>query len=513
MSKKKVIKYLSTIVCGVTLLSTVAGCSKKETNTKESTTAESSTPTTISIMTPLMGTQPPKTDGNTIYEKMAKTTNAKLDIEFVPSASFKDKLNVAIASNKLPMVTVVDGGNTKTTNIVNGVKSGMFWEVGSLLKDYPNLSKFYSNQTVIDNSLIEGKLYGLPRPRVLARVGLVVRQDWLDNLGLKAPSTPEEVYNVAKAFTLNDPDKNGKADTYGLEYADISTGSYGWNGISTLTVALGGFNEFGLKDGKMVPDYTTKEYLDGLKVLNRMYKENYMNKDFPLVTGSKRYDVFDQGKVGMIFCTIDDSINRQNLYKAVPTAKLSIAPVLSGPNGQKMPATAGQNGLLMFSKTSVKTEAELKKILSFYDKMTSTEMIDLLTYGVEGVHYTVENGAKKPAADTSLLSNDASEFTMFLPRPALVETPTDTDITKAVNAAFKANEKYIVNNPTLTYSSATRNEKGGDLDKLIMDARIKFVMGELDEAGFNKAIEDWRSRGGDKIISEMTEQYNTLGKK
>ncbi len=34
-------------------------------------------------------------------------------------------------------------------------------------------------------------------------------------LGLEAPTTLDEFMEVAKAFTFNDPDGNGKDDTYG----------------------------------------------------------------------------------------------------------------------------------------------------------------------------------------------------------------------------------------------------------------------------------------------------------
>ena len=46
--------------------------------------------------------------------------------------------------------------------------------------------------------------------------GLLVRKDWLDKLGLAAPTTLDELYDVLYAFTYNDPDGNGKNDTYGL---------------------------------------------------------------------------------------------------------------------------------------------------------------------------------------------------------------------------------------------------------------------------------------------------------
>lgn len=525
MMKVKSIQKVSAVVCCATILSSVAGCgntnntattkaAQDKTNaTTAVSTEKASEPTKITMMTPMYLAQPPRIEGNPILEKLQEATNTQLDIQFIPSATYKDKLNVTIASNQLPMVTVTDAGIMRTSNIVNGAMNGMFWDIEEPLKSYPNLSGFYNNPTVIDNARIDGKLYGLPRPRALGRPGLMIRQDWLDNLGLKMPTNADEVYEVVKAFTHNDPDKNGQADTTGIEYADISVGSYGWNGISTLTVAAGGFNEWGLQDGKMIPDFLTTKYMDTLKFFNKMYNEKLMNQDFPLVTGTKREDVFTQGKVGMMFGTVDDTVKYQTkLSKVDPNAKLAIVPALSGPEGPKVSSTPGHNGILMFSKTSVKTEEDLNKILAFYDTMTTPEMLDLFTYGVEGINYKVENGVKK-VIENSNFAEDTTDLAMVILRPGYVETEMDSEAKKAVNAAFKANEAYLVFNPTVAYSSPTKNEKGGELDKMIFDARVKFVMGEIDEAGFNKVLEQWRKQGGDNIIEEFTEQYNKLSKK
>ena len=45
---------------------------------------------------------------------------------------------------------------------------------------------------------------------------LWIRQDWLDNLKLEVPTTIDELEEVMRAFTEDDPDGNGQDDTYGL---------------------------------------------------------------------------------------------------------------------------------------------------------------------------------------------------------------------------------------------------------------------------------------------------------
>ena len=64
--------------------------------------------------------------------------------------------------------------------------------------------------------------YGLPQ--LSAADGtcdlLWIRTDWLDNLGLKAPTTMDELLEVARAFRYDDPDGNGQDDTWGIGFPE-----------------------------------------------------------------------------------------------------------------------------------------------------------------------------------------------------------------------------------------------------------------------------------------------------
>lgn len=503
LRSSKAVKITGILCSLAVVLTSAAGCAKSS----GSTSSTAGKTTNISFLCPLNSATTPNLDNDKVFQKIQQTTNSKLNITFIPAGSYKDKLNVIIASNQLPDVIVADAGEMKATAIQKGVSEGMFWEIGGLLKSYKNLEKLYSNNVVISNASQDGKLYGLPRPRVLGRVGLVIRKDWLDNLGLSMPKTPEDVYNLAKAFTNNDPDKDGKNDTYGLEYADLSSGSYGWNGISSLAVAYGGPNNVGIVNGKATFDFETSQYMQALDLLHKMYSEKLMNQDFALVSGTKRYDAFNKGNVGMMFCTLDDSYTYLDgvIQKTVPTAKLTVAAAFNN----KEPSTPGHNGILMFSKTAVKTQAELKTILSFYNRMTQQDMLDLLYYGVEGVNYTTSNGAKVPIKNAP--SDSRNDIGNVLLQPAMTTNDqTDTALTKEVYTLYKANEKYLVQDISNGIDSPTYDSQSGTLNQIMFDARVKYVAGNMTQAGFTDALNTWRQRGGTTADTEYTKAYNKL---
>ena len=58
----------------------------------------------------------------------------------------------------------------------------------------------------------EGRIYMTPNMIDYTRHGAMIRQDWLDKLGLKMPVTQEEFVDVLRAFKTQDPNGNGQAD-------------------------------------------------------------------------------------------------------------------------------------------------------------------------------------------------------------------------------------------------------------------------------------------------------------
>ena len=82
-------------------------------------------------------------------------------------------------------------------------------EYKKVLQDYPALKKVATSP--------DGKMYKIGRVlESFPSYAVFVRADWLKKLNLDVPKTTEDLYKVAKAFAEQDPDGNGKKDTYGM---------------------------------------------------------------------------------------------------------------------------------------------------------------------------------------------------------------------------------------------------------------------------------------------------------
>ncbi|KRE98519.1 ABC transporter substrate-binding protein [Paenibacillus sp. Soil766] len=495
----------ASLLMGVTLLAsvTLTACSTNNEPTSGSNSPAASTavkedtkPLDMSIVVSQVGEIPPK--GNPMEEAIAKYTNTNLSFQWIPASAYDDKINVMIASGELPKLMKV--GYIPT--IISAMQSGTFWELGPYLKDYKNLAA--QPQTYYDNIKVDGKLYGIPIYRNVGRAVIHYRKDWLDAAGLKVPKSLDEWYNVLKYSAESDPDKNGKKDTYGF----MLDKNYNQGTASTLTrlsVAQGGPNKWKVDaQGNFTPEFLTDEFFATMKLFKRLYDEKLINTDFAVSDTTTIDKAYEAGRVTLRISGGNAQTMQTNLSKVVPNALID-AIGLEGPAGVRVPAENGNAGILAIPKSSVKTEAELKRVLTFLDKLLEKEMVNLINKGIEGKHYKVDGNFTLP------LDTDA-DFKEVKPyRDSLIQrgeaynmdkTMKQTDLFLKNNKLVSENDKYVVGNPALTLISATYTERGKELEQMITDAETKFIMGKIDEAGWKAEVDKWKKAGGDKLLEE-----------
>jgi len=511
MKKKPIVVVLSILLTLSLLLSACGGSNtgssdptptptpKAAEGNEGKTEEEPAKPTEITIMLPLNVAETPP---DTIKNELEKLTNTKLTYQFSPADTYEEKLNTALATNTLPKVVYLKNQATFLT-MREAVKEGQFWEIGPYLAEFPNLNKL--KPEILDNTKVEDKLYSLYIGRPLARQGLIYRKDWADNLSLAAPKTVDELYTMLEKFTTEDPDKNGIADTIGL--ADRNDLVYG--AFKTIASWFATPNGWGEKDGQLVPEFTSEEYIASMDYMKKIRDNNLMNVDFAATSKTDQVALFTSGKAGAYIGSMQDiDTLHKDLVKNVPTANPSVHALIEGPSGKATSwAIPGYNNVVLFPKSAIKDEAELKKILAFFDAMMTPEVSNLMFWGIENVHYTVVDGEAKPSDDKELTEREVKGF-----KDSVIGEPETNGRYEALNeleARILAeqliieNAKVAIHDPTAALDSATYAEKATELQELITDATYKYIYGSIDRAGYDAAIEDWKKRGGQQMIDEF----------
>ncbi|WP_019532975.1 extracellular solute-binding protein [Paenibacillus ginsengihumi] len=519
LRKRAAKKWAASIVVTALALTSVAcqsGGAPAGENNAANGDGGSDKPMDITIMMPVFKTEYPKDDSPVLAE-IEKLTNTNLHIEWVPNSSYGDKVNITLASAKLPTLMVIE----KSSSFVNAARAGAFWDLTPYLKDYPNLSQ--ANEIVLNNTSVDGKIYGIYRKRDLGRNGIVYRKDWLDNVGLQPPKTIDEFYNMLKAFKEKDPDQNGKDDTYGMV---VTKWTGGWGGpFDIIQTWFGAPNKWGEdENGKLQPAFMTKEYKDTLVFFKKLYDEKLINQDFAVFDTAKYSDPLINGQAGVMVDVLDNAArvdekihDMQQKAGKTTDPNVSFTDVIGsveGPKGLRTLPTSGYNMMIAVSKTAVKNEDELRKVLAFLDKMNDPELQILAQNGIEGKHYTKTENGIQPSKDIAMLDSELTglnQMLMFIPEDRTLK-PIQTPIRKKQAETIKENEKIVVANPAEPLISEVYAQKGPQLDNIINDARVKYIVGQIDDAGWEAAIELWKKSGGDDYVKEINELYAKLPK-
>lgn len=498
MKRKQVALFMGTVMLASIVLS-ACGESKTE-NGAEAKKEGDNKPFPLTLVVNQVGEIPAK--DNDMEKAIKAYTNTDLQIQWIPTSAYDEKINVMIASGELPKLIKL----SYTPTIIGTLKSDQFWEIGPYLKDYKNLSA--QNKQFYDNISVDGKVYGVPLFRDLGRAVVHYRKDWFDALGLKAPKTLDDWYTVLKALTLNDPDKNGKNDTYGLMLEKKYNQDVG-SALTRLSVSQGGPTKWKEENGSFTPEFMTEPFFQTMKLFKRLYDEKLINQDFAVVDTTEVTKAYESGRAGIQISGGNAQSWQDKIVKVVPTALIDAAP-LEGPSGIRLPGESGNAGFLAIPKSSVKTEAEMKKVLSFVDKLMDPQMATLLVKGVEGKHWA-DKGEFTEVLDRDAEAKEVKPYRDTLPQRGeaynIAKIAKQPDLFRKSQKIGKENEKYIVANPALTLESATYSERGKELELMITDAETKYIMGKIDEAGWKAEIEKWRKAGGDKIIAEYKEAF------
>lgn len=508
LSKTTMKKVLASVCTATIAISALSGCSAKSSSASSSSSSGTSSKGPIKFSVMLQYQDEVPQEKNQVLDAINKLCNSDIQFTWVPAINYNDKFNVVMASNQLPDALVIP--DVKLTSYVSAARAGMFWDLTSQIQNYPNLKAI--NSLLTQNASTDGKLYMVPRERAIKRDMIIYRTDWAKAAGVGAPDSLDNIYKAAKAFAEGDFDKNGKKDTIGL---GLGVNNNALAGLNPLVVANGGFNGYGLVDGKVTPTFMTKEYMDTLKWLKKMYDEKLLSPDFAITkTTEVLPNLFDKQLTGIYYAQspvfLTDPLYKQMLQQNPNLKRSEMAGytfLKDSKGSEKVPATAGIAGGVAFPKPVVKDEARLKDLLSVYDKIQSKEGQLLINNGIKDIHYKQvdDNFCTTPNLE---LNKKEVVFGQLGIGGGYALTTKNDDLDEAiVKDRKKIDGNILVTDVTYPLLSDTYTNNKANLDKIIDSAALQFIMGKINEQQFNDAIAQWKQTGGDKVLQEYNDQY------
>jgi putative aldouronate transport system substrate-binding protein len=500
--QKRLLKQAAPVLASMMVFSLVAtACSttSSQTGSQTSSPNKTSAPTNIKIFIDYSMPQPPSADSQ-VQKEYEKKTNVKLDMTWIPAPDYTKRLNVALAAGDIADIIKI---NSVTNTVFRQmVQQGAFWDLTPYIKDYPNFAAI--DQTVWESTKINQKTYAIPSGRPTdGGTFPLIRQDWLDKLGLKMPATMDDLYNVMKAFKNNKPD--GRSDTVGYTMRqpfflqDVFTQTNGtWKVI----------------DNKLVEMNFRPEMIESLEYQRKLYDEGLIPRDFPVLKENQFWDIATNGSSGINVATPEGHFRyTEEQVKANPKVNWAPIPALSAKAGAKpfVSKAVGYNGLLAIPKKSV-SEEKLKAILSFINYGSGGEGLDLTLYGIKDVDYTIVDGFKiatAAAANNSVgtgswgkifstVVDDLWQYAAGMPK----------DVYERNMKIAKEKAKISVPDPSAGLVSETDLKLGSDYKKKISDMKTQVIIGKASMKDWEKFIEELKNDANyQKIITEMNAAY------
>lgn len=568
MKQKQIIALVSATALAATAL---AGCGKtSEENTQTTAVSEaegtakedlplSKYPETVTVH--LGGSLNPNAkipdgmsyDDNSYTRFLKDDLNIEVVYDWVASSSdFDEKMNLCIGSGTIPELM-----NVNATQYRALLKYDMIQPLDQYFDDYASdVLKGYVEsggeelKKCISND--KGEMMAIPAPNITAGGinEMWIRQDWLDNLGLEAPRTWDELVTVAEAFVTQDPDGNGEADTIGILGPSNSDhmNAIGGNqyGLDPLFSRFQSYPQYWLQDEDGTVKYGSiqPETRTALEKIQKLYTDKLIDPE--MLVRNDSLEPLLAGKVGIFFgpwwcgyTVADATLAGEADWRAYFTPLAEDGNYythMSDPTSRyvvvskscKNPEAAIKiiNYLIAYGKDWVAdgTSAKLE-VSQFYPLWNVYANVDEIEVSTETLEKYLAGEITMDDVDFSqynLLKNDMEVVTELKKEPyddfSLDKWNLDSDLAKTnlprlvsllVGGNPLVNDKYIPVYNAYSGQTETMQAKWANLKKMEEETFAKIIMGKADISEFDTFVENWKNQGGDQILKEINDE---LGK-
>ncbi len=555
-------KWLPLLAAGAMLATTLAGCSG---GGKADESAASATPSAENVykekydppvtISTAWGVDPTLTfkNGETIENSVA-TKWAKdqfgIDIKSLWSVTdtngaFGTKLRLAMSSGQ-EMPDILTIGTADNQIAQDLIDSGMYEEVGPLFDKYASdtwKAAIDQDPNVWNAYMRDGKKMGIPVLDYAYNHDylLWIRQDWLDKLNLKAPTTIDEMEKVMDAFKNQNPDGLSPDQVVPLSIG-FKTSMNTWMGDPSWI-----FGAYGTlpqqwnvdADGKLAYGSIQPGMKQGLEKLSDWLKKGYIPQEAALWDENKTAEPAVAGTAGIIpgpywmsGWPLKDTVQNS------PDAVWAPIEIPAGPDGKAMRhGTQFTNGVTLIKKGMEHPEAFFtyqnylfdnyanpepgsqydNGLFAGYDYQLDADGKQLPIEEIDGgyvnvVRYLlVRDGARIPDAQMKALQSlaEGNEPKTKLEKDVAVNYGKETPA--AAQVLLKQDDisyKNMFSGPT----TETMKSKMDYLNKMENQTFNEIIYGKKTADAFDEFVSTWKAGGGDQITTEVNAWYDQVKK-
>jgi putative aldouronate transport system substrate-binding protein len=482
---------------------------------------------------------------NNAWTRAYEDAGIKIEYKMVASGDqYNQKVALGIASRDLP-----DIWKSNKTNFYTAVENGYAYDLTGMKEKYlSDLSKQYTEEYTIpfEAVMVDGKEYAWPELNEDPTAGasfLFLRHDWLEALGREVPTTQDELIDTLIAFAKEDPDGNGKDDTYGLAVKKEL-----WE---TNHVLEGFFNSYHAypniwyeQDGELVYGTVQAEPMKAaLTDLQKLYEAGAIDPEFIVKDSTKVDEDITALKLGATYSRwwIAGG-SMANSYIADPE-KVSgrwwcvETPSADGEPVKLQSSSSAPNNFFVVNANTEHPEAIYTLINVWFENMFSPDLTEeqYRTYAVAEDHLPQGFALITPwpyinprldyiqavldgtMEEDELTGESAAKYSDLQDFINGSQTRDGYDAYWNYNLADPHSSSSVrikyedstISNMAYGPSTDTMIDKMSTLEKLRDETIVQIITGQKSVDEFDAFVEDWYKLGGEDIVKEMNEWYQT----
>lgn len=417
MKKKLLKKIIGSCLSATLVIGALVGCGNTEPTTSEepqsSATAESSTEisetpaeveeaieiaypmdtdVTLTIAHITNGTVTANYEGladTPFWSKWQELTGVKLESMELT----KDAFNLLLVSGDLPDLVYCS-----VDNIPSGVEMAIEDKVIAPITKYmeyaPDLAAVVESDEIYRKGVTttKGDIIGAPFIRgdkyLLTSGGMIIRADWLEELEMESPETPEELYNVLVAFK----EEMGAETPLSVTSSDL-VWSLVQNGLVTDGFGLPGAGLY-QEDGEIHFGFAEPELKEVYTYLNKLYKEGLLDPEFLTIDNTVKKANIQSGRSGVTYGSVGGNLGTwmKEMWETDPEYELTgISPLVSAKGEVARLGGAGLQvtGDCLFMTTACENP---EVAVQFMNYGYTEEGGMFFNYGIEGESYNMVDG-------------------------------------------------------------------------------------------------------------------------
>lgn len=480
-------------------------------------------------------------DKDIITPEIERLTGLKMNYEAmtVPTGDdYTQQLNLMIASNEVPDA-FFGGIDTYTRTVYEKLgQAGTIWDFKDLIPDYEQLNELvYPEMNLYRTS--DGKNYFVPTQtgRGYENLnepphGIYLRQDYLDELGMDYPSTPDELYEYLKRCK---EELGSEGYLFGESLGGIT------NLYEMFFPLLGSHENYSLpfdsEDNYKVCNYeytNSPELMEAAKFISKLSREGLLDKEaLTIKTAQYQSKASSATHAAVAASWWDADTFNDNAKAIVPDEEYIYVcppPIYASEEIKESRTRTWTDWVGCWSSLIINTsvdEETVRHLLAVMDYLTTQEGQMLVQVGIEGETYTWNDEGKYVFTDefkektNDLDWNKAAAYGVFYYAQLVNNTPAITELQETPSALTRADNLKSWENQQITRDCYDKHMEPTkdyyflpgevELEKFpaIQDAKLEFwakIISAQSDEEVEQLVNEWgetcKSMGIDEIVAE-----------